>query len=64
MTQAQKLHTHLRRRAMTYMEMLSLGISTCVHKRLAEGMHYLKPGEKLVKGERKGLRTYRVTKAG
>lgn len=49
---------------MTYMEMLSLGISTCVHKRLAEGVHHLKPGEKLVKGERKGLRTYRVTKAG
>ena len=64
MTQAQKLHAALRRKALTYLEMQMLGISTAPHKRLAEGMHYLKPGEKLVKGERKGLVTYRVTKAG
>lgn len=63
-TQAEILYSHLRRRAMTTMEMLSLGVSVAPWKRLVEGQHYLKPGEVLVKGERKGLRTYRVVKAG
>lgn len=64
MTQAEVLYAHLRRKAMTTMEMLSLGVSVSPWKRITEGAHHLRPGEKLVKGERKGMRTYRVTKAG
>jgi len=62
-THAQKLLSALRRRSMTYMELLQLGVSTCPHKRLAEGAHHLKPGERL---ERKknahGLVVLRVTR--
>lgn len=61
-TQAERLFSHLRRKAMTTMEMLSLGISVAPWKRIVEGLHHLKPGEKLVKGSRDGVRTYRVVK--
>jgi hypothetical protein len=60
MTQAEILYRHLRRRAMTTMEMLALGVSVAPWKRIAEGRHHLKPGERIVKGERKGLVTYAV----
>lgn len=63
-TQAETLYSHLRRRAMTTMEMLALGVSVCPWRRISEGQHYLRPGEVIKKGERKGLVTYRVTKAG
>lgn len=62
MTQAERIFTHLRRRAHTTMEMLQLGISVSPWKRISEGLHRLRPGERLVKGERKGLRTYRVVR--
>jgi hypothetical protein len=60
MTQAERLFTHLRRRAHTTMEMLALGISVAPWKRVIEGQHYLRRGEKLVKGERNGRVTYSV----
>ena len=62
MTQAERIFTHLRRKAMTYGEMLDLHVSTSPWRRVSEGLHHLKPGEKLVKGQRKGLVTYRVSK--
>lgn len=62
MTQAERLFEALRRRPMTYGDMLELKVSTSPWKRVTEGLHRLKPGEKLVKGERKGLVTYRVVK--
>lgn len=59
-TQAERLYAALRRRPHTTMEMLALGVSVCPWRRLSEGLHYLKPGEKLVKGERDGRVTYAV----
>jgi hypothetical protein len=60
MTQAEALYKHLRRRAHTTMEMLALGISVAPWKRISEGKRHLRPGERIVKGERKGLVTYAV----
>jgi hypothetical protein len=62
MTQGQKLLQACRRKAMTYGDLLALGVSTCPWRRLEEAKRYLKPGEMLVKGERKGLVTYRVVR--
>jgi hypothetical protein len=63
-TQAQRLFSHLRRRGHTTMEMLQLGISVSPWKRLSEGLHHLKPGERLVKSTNaRGLVVYRVMKA-
>lgn len=60
-TQAEQLYKHLRRRPHTYMAMLALGISTCPHKRIYEGTHYLYIGERIVRGTNKrGLRTFAV----
>ena len=61
MTQAERLYRHLRRKPHTYLEMLMLGISTCPHKRIAEGTHYLNVGERIVRGTNKrGLVTFRI----
>jgi hypothetical protein len=51
LTQAQLLYRTLRARpyGLTYGELQRLGVSTCPHKRLAEGVHYLKEGESLVR---------------
>ena len=46
-TQGSRLIAHLKRRPMTYLDMLMLGISTCPHKRVAES---LREGELLAKG--------------
>jgi hypothetical protein len=62
-TQAERLFVHLRRKAMTYGEMEALGISTCPWKRLEEGRYLLREGEKLVRGKRGDLVTWRVVKA-
>lgn len=61
-TQAQRLYAALRRKPHTTMELLALGVSVCPWRRLTEGLHYLRPGEKLLKGERDGRVTYRVVK--
>lgn len=62
-SQAQRLYIHLRRKALSYMEMLMLGVSTCPHKRLKEGLHHLKPGERLDKQPgADGLIRYRVVR--
>ena len=46
-TQGRRLIAALKRRAMTYGDMLGMGISTCPHKRVAES---LREGELLAKG--------------
>ena len=48
-TQGRQLIDALRRRPMTYMEMLALGVSTCPHKRVRES---LAADEVLVKQKR------------
>lgn len=48
-TQGRTVIEALKRRPMTYMEMLALGVSTSPWRRCAEA---LQPGEKLVKGKR------------
>jgi hypothetical protein len=63
-TQAEQLARHLRRREMTTMQMLYLGISVSPWKRLTETSTYLRPGEQLVKGkDGEGRVTYRIRKA-
>jgi hypothetical protein len=62
-TQAERLFVHLRRKAHTYLEMEALGISSCPWKRIKEYAHQLKDGERIEKGERNGLVTYRIVKA-
>jgi hypothetical protein len=62
-TQAQQIATHLRRKAMTHMDMLALGVSVCPWRRLADSPSYLRPGEQLVKGkDGEGRVTYRIRK--
>lgn len=63
--QYERLFSALRRKAMTYLELQLLGVSTAPHKRLAEGEHTLRErGERLVRGRnRQGLVTFRVVKA-
>ena len=48
-TQGRALIAALKRRPMTYMELLALGLSVCPWKRVSES---LRPDEKLVKGKR------------
>lgn len=61
MTQGRKLVALLKRRQMTYLEMLLTGISTCPWKRAQE---QLRPSEQLVKGrDKKGRTTWRVVSA-
>jgi hypothetical protein len=64
-TQAEKLLHHLRRRPMTYMELISLGISVCPWRRLSpdEVEPHLRPGEKISrKLNGRGLVTLRVVR--
>ena len=61
-TQGRALIAHLKRRAMTYLEMNMLGISVSPHKRVMES---LQDGEQLVKApDAKGRTTWRVVKVG
>jgi hypothetical protein len=61
MSQGQQLLQAIRRRAMTYGDLLALGISTCPWRRLEEAKHHLKPGERIVRGtNRRGLVTFAV----
>ena len=61
LTQAERLYAHLRRRAMTNLEMVLLGVCACPWKRLEEGVHHLRKGEWLDRQwNAQGLRTYRV----
>lgn len=60
MTQGRQLIAALKRRAMTYGDMQRLGISTSPQKRIVEA---LRADEQIVKGERRGLVTWRVIKA-
>ena len=46
-TQGRRIIEHLKRRAMTSMQIQMLGISTCWHKRVAES---LRDGERLISG--------------
>lgn len=58
MTQGRRLISILKRREMTYMQMLLLGYSVCPWKRIAESLH---AGETLVKRTNgKGRITWRV----
>ena len=60
-TQAERLYTLLRRKSMTYLELAMTGISTCAHKRLTEGQHLLREGERLVRNrDAKGRVVFRV----
>lgn len=57
-TQGRRVIAVLKRKPMTYMEMLSLGVSTSPWKRVKE---CLRIGEKVCKGtNRRGLTTWRV----
>lgn len=60
MTQGRKLIAHLKRRPMTYMQMLMLGISTCPQKRVWE---CLQQGEYLHKRKNaRGLVEWYITR--
>jgi hypothetical protein len=60
-TQGRRLIAVLKRKSMTTMEMLSLGISVAPWKRIAE---QLRPDEHLVKRKNeRGLTVYRVVQA-
>lgn len=62
-TQAEVLFQHLRKRWMTTRDMLDLRISNSPWKRLSEGQHHLRPGERIVKKPNaKGLVCYRVVR--
>ncbi len=66
MSQCERLIRELRRRPMTYGDLLALRISTCPHKRLAEGAHlYLKPHESLDRFKRQcdGLTVFKIVRA-
>lgn len=61
MSQGQQLLNACRRRAMTYGDLLALGVSTCPWRRLSEAERHLKPGERIVRGTNKrGLVTFAV----
>lgn len=60
MSQGRQLIALLKRRAMTYLEMQALCISTSPQKRVTE---CLLPSEQVVKGKRRGLVTWRVVSA-
>lgn len=64
MTQADRLFALLRRRSMTYMDLILTGISVAPWKRLAEAEHrLLARGEQLIRGVDKcGRRVFRVRK--
>lgn len=48
MTQAARLVAAIRRKAMTYLELEDLKVSSCPWKRLSESGHrHLKPGERI-----------------
>lgn len=59
-TQGRKLISALKRRGMTTLEMLQLGISVCPWKRISEA---LQPGELLVKQKKGRYTVYRVVSA-
>jgi hypothetical protein len=64
MTQAEQLYAAIRLRPMTTMELLQMGVSVAPWKRISEGVHHLKPGERVVKERNwRGLVTYAVKKA-
>lgn len=56
-TQGRKLISALKRRGMTTLEMLQLGISVCPWKRVTEA---LKEGERLIKSKKGRYTVYRV----
>ena len=59
-TKGRRLIAILKRKAMTYLEMQALCISTSPQKRVVEG---LRDDERIVKGMRGGLTTWRVVAA-
>jgi hypothetical protein len=60
MTQGRRIIAHLKRRPMTYMQMLMLGISTCPQKRVTET---LREDEHLFKRKNaRGLTTWFITR--
>jgi hypothetical protein len=64
LTQAERLAIHLRRKPMTYMDMLLTGISVSPWKRLTETSAYLRANEYLEKSVNDAGRVvYRVRKA-
>ena len=56
-TQGRKLISALKRRGMTTLEMLQLGISVCPWRRVTES---LKEGEQLIKSKKGRYTVYRV----
>lgn len=65
-TQAEKLVAELRKRPMTYGDLLALRVSTSPWKRLSEAAHlYLRPHESLTrfKRERDGLTVFKIVRA-
>lgn len=62
-TQAEALFSLLRRRSMTYMDLLSTGISVCPWKRMSEEEGKLLPKEKLKRETKCGRVVFRVVKA-
>lgn len=65
-TQCERLIQELRRRPMTYGDLLALRVSTSPWKRLSEAAHlYLKPHERLdrFKRERDGLTVFKIVRA-
>ena len=66
MTQCERLIRELRRRPMTYGDLLALRVSTSPWKRLAEGAHlYLRPHEALhrFKRAKDGLTVFKIVRA-
>lgn len=64
-SQCARLIRELRRRPMTYGDLLALRISTCPHKRLSESAHlYLRPHESLTRfrRERDGLVVFKIAR--
>lgn len=62
-TQAERLYHELRKRWMTAGDMLDLHISTSPWRRLTEGTHHLREGERLAKKVNgRGLIAYRVVR--
>lgn len=62
-TQGRLIVEALKRRPMTYMQMLALGVSVCPWKRVAETLR-LMPEWRLSTGKnRRGLTTWRVVRA-
>lgn len=60
--QGRRIIAHLKRKALTYLEMNMLGISVSPHKRV---MEQLLPSEQLLKNkDAKGRTTWRVVKVG